>query len=190
MNPRRCVACRKAYAAEKMSRLVRTPDGHILLDKEGRAPGRGAYLCQDPRCLALARKKGLLSKALGQEVPVELIDELAAQRKAVTDELGSTDSVLHLLGLARRGGGLVIGQDRVLEVIKTYDGLLALIASDCPDKIRAKIEMQDVPTLNLDVNRHQLGEALGLGSVVVCALDEEGGFANKARQLLEGRNKA
>ena len=173
MNPRRCVACRKAYAAEKMSRLVRTPDGQILLDKEGRA-----------------RKKGLLSKALGQEVPVELIDELAAQRKAVTDELGSTDSVLHLLGLARRGGGLVIGQDRVLEVIKTYDGLLALIASDCPDKIRAKIEMQDVPTLNLDVNRHQLGEALGLGSVVVCALDEEGGFANKARQLLEGRNKA
>ena len=39
-----------------MARIVRTADG-VVIDREGRIPGRGAYVCHDPACVATARRR-------------------------------------------------------------------------------------------------------------------------------------
>jgi hypothetical protein len=58
--------------------LVRTPDGTIALDATGRRPGRGAYLCRDAACWALAARKRSLDHALKVPVPEAVLAALAA----------------------------------------------------------------------------------------------------------------
>ena len=44
-------------------RLVRGADGRVHVDDGGRAEGRGAYVCPDPRCLGKALHAGRLGHA-------------------------------------------------------------------------------------------------------------------------------
>ena len=63
----------------ELTRIVRTPDGRVVLDLTGRLAGRGAYLCDDATCRATAMKKGALSRALAAEIPDALRVELLGQ---------------------------------------------------------------------------------------------------------------
>ena len=46
---RTCVACRQVQAKGTLVRLVRTPEG-VFPDPQGKRPGRGAYLHNQPEC--------------------------------------------------------------------------------------------------------------------------------------------
>ena len=59
-------------------RVVRTPDGRMLIDDTGRVTGRGAYLCRDAGCWTLAAERGALGRALEAPVPPELREALLA----------------------------------------------------------------------------------------------------------------
>lgn len=56
---RTCIACRENKPKRELLRVVRTPDGHVLLDATGKKAGRGAYLCAKLSCWenALKRKR-------------------------------------------------------------------------------------------------------------------------------------
>lgn len=62
------------------------PSGEISIDPVGKKPGRGAYLCPDPACLAKAKKKKALERCFEQPVPAEVYDALAAQLADVEKE--------------------------------------------------------------------------------------------------------
>ena len=72
---RQCTGCREMKEKRSLIRVVRSPEGAITLDSRGKSPGRGAYLCPDPACLAKARK----SRALETAIPPEIYDALAAR---------------------------------------------------------------------------------------------------------------
>ena len=55
---RQCVGCREMKDKKALLRIVKTPEGEILLDATGKKSGRGAYVCPDPECLKKARWKG------------------------------------------------------------------------------------------------------------------------------------
>ena len=55
-------------------------------DLVGKKPGRGAYLCPDPACLAKAKKKKALERCFEQPVPAEVYDALAAQLAGAAKE--------------------------------------------------------------------------------------------------------
>jgi predicted RNA-binding protein YlxR (DUF448 family) len=57
--------------------VVRSPEGAIALDRTGKAPGRGAYLCIDPDCFKKAKKAKRLQKVFACAVDPEIYDELA-----------------------------------------------------------------------------------------------------------------
>jgi hypothetical protein len=59
-------------------RVVRTPDGRLMMDASGRLAGRGAYLCVDPACRQTALTKNILTRALGVPLPDDLRRELEA----------------------------------------------------------------------------------------------------------------
>lgn len=61
---RMCVACRQMRPKKELIRVVRTPEGAIVLDRSGRANGRGAYLCDSVDCLNRAIKARALERAL------------------------------------------------------------------------------------------------------------------------------
>ena len=61
---RTCVACGRAAAKRDLIRVVRTPQGDVLVDTAGKLSGRGAYLCSEPACLRVGIEKGRLARAL------------------------------------------------------------------------------------------------------------------------------
>jgi predicted RNA-binding protein YlxR (DUF448 family) len=50
-----------------MTRIVRRPDGAIVVDPSGRAPGRGTYICQEPACREPSTAAAAVKRALGAE---------------------------------------------------------------------------------------------------------------------------
>jgi len=79
-NPQRqCVGCRTMRDKKALIRVVRTPEGQIVLDSTGKKSGRGAYVCPDPACLKKARKSRALERAFALEIPGQVYDALEAQ---------------------------------------------------------------------------------------------------------------
>ena len=76
---RQCVACREMKEKKALLRIVRTPEGEVLLDATGKKSGRGAYVCPDPACLKKARKSKALERAFETSIPPEVYDALEAQ---------------------------------------------------------------------------------------------------------------
>jgi predicted RNA-binding protein YlxR (DUF448 family) len=52
----------------ELVRLVRTPEGQLVVDQTGKQNGRGAYLCRQRSCWEAALKGKQLSKALKMEI--------------------------------------------------------------------------------------------------------------------------
>lgn len=66
---RTCLGCRKTKNKSELVRVVRSPDGKVLLDRTGRMNGRGAYLCRSGECVERALSSGALARALKAEIP-------------------------------------------------------------------------------------------------------------------------
>jgi len=59
-------------------RVVRAPLGDIAIDPDGRAAGRGAYVCRTAECIDTAIRKSALGRALRTPLPAELRAALIA----------------------------------------------------------------------------------------------------------------
>lgn len=79
---RQCLGCREMKPKGELIRVVRAPDGAISLDFRGKKPGRGAYLCPNPGCLARARKGRALERAFSAQIDPEVYAALEEQMKA------------------------------------------------------------------------------------------------------------
>ena len=69
MKPRKipmrmCVGCREMKPKMELLRVVKPQDGEAHIDRVGKAPGRGAYLCRSAECLEKAIKIHALDRAL------------------------------------------------------------------------------------------------------------------------------
>ncbi len=78
---RKCVGCEQMRDKKDLIRVVRTPEGNIILDLTGKKPGRGAYVCPSAECIGKAVKGKKLERALekpvSEEVYQKLLKELA-----------------------------------------------------------------------------------------------------------------
>lgn len=83
---RQCLGCREMKNKKDLIRVVRSPEGEISLDFKGKKPGRGAYVCPEPACLARAKKARALERAFETAVPSEVYDLLEQQMRDKTDE--------------------------------------------------------------------------------------------------------
>ncbi|MBQ1319280.1 MAG: YlxR family protein [Solobacterium sp.] len=75
---RRCVATGEQLPKKELLRIVRSPEGKLLVDLTGKANGRGAYLKKDAEAVERARKTRALERALEVSVPDEFWEEIKA----------------------------------------------------------------------------------------------------------------
>lgn len=73
---RMCVACRQMRPKRELIRIVRTPEGTVILDRSGRANGRGAYLCDSQVCFRRAVKTRALERALESRLDEDVLQSL------------------------------------------------------------------------------------------------------------------
>ncbi len=82
---RKCLGCAERRPKNELIRVVRTPEGEILIDKTGKKSGRGAYLCPKLACFNKARKAKRFESALEVEIPAEIYEKLAAALAAESE---------------------------------------------------------------------------------------------------------
>ena len=103
--------------------------------------------------------------------------------------MDSRDNILSLLGLALRGGRLVMGEEPVEGVARARDARVLLLASDAADNTRRRIEHfadeGQCMWLRVPFTKEELGRALGRTSVAVAAITDIGLAAAVARRLAE-----
>ena len=71
-----CVVTREKFPKNELIRVVKTPEGKVIIDESGKANGRGAYLKKEKEVFLKAKKSKILNKQLEIEVPSEIFDEL------------------------------------------------------------------------------------------------------------------
>ena len=76
---RQCLGGREMKPKKDLIRVVRSPEGEISLDFKGKASGRGAYVCPDPKCLKKAIKARALERAFSAQIPPEIYERLESQ---------------------------------------------------------------------------------------------------------------
>ena len=73
---RQCLGCNEHKAKSELLRVVRTPEGEIVLDFTGKKSGRGAYICKNLSCLQKARKSRRIDRNLDCAIPDEVYDRM------------------------------------------------------------------------------------------------------------------
>ena len=72
---RRCIVCRETAPKPELLRIVRRPDGDVVLST--REAGRGAYVHPQPQCLTTASAQPKrLARALRRPPPAAVLDRL------------------------------------------------------------------------------------------------------------------
>lgn len=73
---RTCVVTREKLPKSELIRVVRTPEGNVVIDESGKANGRGAYLKKDKEVFLKAKKSKVLNRMLEVEVPDKVFEDL------------------------------------------------------------------------------------------------------------------
>lgn len=73
---RKCVGCGEMIGKKGAVRVVRDKEGIFSVDLTGKKSGRGAYICNDIKCLELARKGKKFERSFKCAVPEEVYKDL------------------------------------------------------------------------------------------------------------------
>lgn len=76
---RQCLGCNEHKPKIELLRVVRTPDGEVVLDFTGKKSGRGAYICRNVSCLKKARKSKRIYRSLDVSIPEDVYDRMESE---------------------------------------------------------------------------------------------------------------
>lgn len=72
---RTCVITKEKCEKKDLLRIVRTPEGNVIVDTTGKANGRGSYLKKTIEVINKAEKTKVLERVLEVNIPAEVYDE-------------------------------------------------------------------------------------------------------------------
>ncbi len=76
---RTCVVTHEKCEKRQLIRVVRDPNGKVIVDESGKLNGRGAYLKKDKDVIEKAKKTKILQKYLEVEINDEIYDILLSK---------------------------------------------------------------------------------------------------------------
>lgn len=79
MPMRNCVGCMESKNKSDLIRVIKTPEGQVVVDGTGRKNGRGAYICPSIECLKKAKKTKALQRSLNIVIPDEIYADIERQ---------------------------------------------------------------------------------------------------------------
>lgn len=76
---RTCVVTKEKLEKKDLFRVLRTPEGNVIVDDTNKANGRGAYIKKDLDTILKAEKSKILDRHLMVNVPKEVYEELKSR---------------------------------------------------------------------------------------------------------------
>ena len=73
---RTCMGCNEKKPKKELIRIVKDKENNISIDKTGKLDGRGAYICNDVKCLDKVIKSKRLEKSLEIQISEEIYNNL------------------------------------------------------------------------------------------------------------------
>ncbi len=80
---RTCIGCNQKKDKKDLIRIVKNKENEITLDITGKKDGRGAYICNDEKCLERVIKSKRLEKIFEMQITQEIYESL---RGAILDK--------------------------------------------------------------------------------------------------------
>jgi len=166
---RRCIVTGEVLPDAQLIRFVADPSGAVVPDILGKLPGRGMWVRARHDVLEKAVAKNHFSKTAKRSLAV-------AADLCVRVEALLVRRMLDDVGLARRGGSLVLGFDAILRAfqLRNPPNLLVEAADGAEDGMRKLLAAATVKGLNPAVIRllssAELSLALGRENVVHAAV--------------------
>ncbi len=188
---RSCILTRDRAAQATLVRLALSPDGRVLPDVRGKAPGRGAWIgvarAELEQAVAKGRLRGALARAFKSndlDVPADLPDRIAAALER---------AALDRLGLEAKAGNLVTGAERIEQAARAGKLHALYHAADAGDdgarrlaqawRVGSDREGSDLRGLALPVPRTILALALGRENVVHIGVIDRAAAARTGESL-------
>jgi hypothetical protein len=165
---RQSAVTRRRAARSCLLRLALAPDGSPFIDVAGRAPGRGVYVEAAELREALS-PKGLAKVFRGRARAIA-----AGEVEGMVEEaVGRIEArIEHLVGLARRAGGLAVGSEATLASLGRGDAALVVIATDASARTSERIGRALGATPRVEVSTVlSLGRAIGREALAVAAIE-------------------
>ena len=161
---RRDIVSGEVMAEARLIRFVAGPEGTVVPDLARKLPGRGLWVAADRASVATAAKKGLFARAAKAQIKAaaDLPDQVAALLRS---------RLLSGLGLAKRGGDLISGFEKVASALAAGKVAWLIEASDGAADGRGKLlrlarHQTPVPGLLGLFGVAELGLALGGENVI------------------------
>ncbi|MEG0546436.1 MAG: YlxR family protein [Oscillospiraceae bacterium] len=76
---RKCTGCGEVKPKKELVRVVKTPEGEIILDLGGKKSGRGAYVCHSIDCLNKAQKAKRFERAFECSIPQTVFSQMESE---------------------------------------------------------------------------------------------------------------
>ena len=73
---RTCIGCNTQKLKNDLIRIVKNAKGEVKLDKTGKLPGRGAYICDNIECLKKAIRSKRLERCFEMKIEEKVYQEL------------------------------------------------------------------------------------------------------------------
>lgn len=80
---RQCIGCGEMKNKKEMIRVIKTPEGEIMMDATGKKNGRGAYICPSRECLKKAIKTKGLERSFKMSIPAEIYEQLTKEMEDI-----------------------------------------------------------------------------------------------------------
>ena len=161
---RRDIVTGEVMDEARLIRFVAGPDGLVVPDLARKLPGRGLWVAADRASIETAAKKGLFARAAKAKIQAppdlaNLVESLLKRR------------LLSGLGLARRGGDLTSGFEKVSAAITGGKAAWLIEASDGAADGRRKLrdktrKLPKPPPIFGVFTAEELGLALGAENVI------------------------
>jgi predicted RNA-binding protein YlxR (DUF448 family) len=129
---RQCAVTRERLGKDGLVRFVLSPDGVVTPDVAEKLPGRGVWVKADRAVIDEAVKKKAFARAFKMQVTVpdglaDMVESLLVQR------------FIGVLGMAKKGGDVVLGFDQVRAALEKRPPGLMLEAADGAEDGRSKL---------------------------------------------------
>ncbi|HHX78766.1 MAG TPA: YlxR family protein [Acholeplasmataceae bacterium] len=73
---RKCLVTNTQHPKKDLFRIVRTPEGNVVVDLKGKLNGRGAYISKSIEAIKIARTKKVLDRQLEVKISEEIYEEM------------------------------------------------------------------------------------------------------------------
>jgi len=87
---RKCLGCREMKPKNELIRFVKISNNMVVIDKNGKMPGRGAYICRNMECFNKTIKSKIIQKIFRVSVNNDFYNELKKQIEGNDANMGNT----------------------------------------------------------------------------------------------------